>query len=316
MGSSQWGHRGLTRRKVAQLILSGMVVFLPLGVACKGPDPAPVPTASRQASPFPTLTPTSTPTPQVTPTPRDTPTATPEPTPTPRGHLEAVVILHGPSRFLQVDHVLAENDVSSVPIQAYAGEPIPDLASYDAVILSGGEYTPSQFDVIAFLQFERERVIQAVDQGVPILGVCLGHQLLAHWLGGRVERSPRFEVGWLEVTTSQDGLDDPLLKGIGQQFYAFLWHADQVTQLPPRGVKLASSDLCPVQVFRYRDLPVWGVQFNPQYDAVLAERVLLGASWLADIGLDAEAMANRGYEVDDGSQDRIFSNFFSFVRSH
>jgi GMP synthase (glutamine-hydrolysing) len=315
MASRQWGQRGLTRRKVVQLIVCSLVVFLPLAVACERLDPAPLPTATHEPTPFPTSARTKTPTPQPTPAPTDTPTPTPEPTATPRGHLEAAVILHGPSRFLQVDQVLEQNDVSSVPIQAYAGEPIPDLAGYDAVILSGGEYSPSQFDGIAFLQSERERVMQAIDQGVPILGVCLGHQLLAHWLGGRVERCPRFEVGWLEVTIDQDGLNDPLLKGINRQFYVFLWHGDQITQLPPGAVNLASSDLCPIQVFRYRDLPVWGVQFNPQYNAVLAEHVLLGASWLADIGVDSEAMASRGYQVDDGSQDRIFSNFFTFVRS-
>jgi len=226
-----------------------------------------------------------------------------------------VVILHGPSRFFQVDHVLAQNDVSSVPVQAYAGAAIPDLTRYDAVILSGGEYSPGQFDSVAFLQSERARILEALDQGVPILGICLGHQLLAHWLGGRVERSPRFEVGWLQITVNQDGLRDPLLQGINQQFYAFLWHGDEITELPPGAVNLASSDLSPIQAFRYRDFPLWGVQFSPQYDAALAGSVLLGASWLAGIGVDGEEMASRGYQLDDGSQERIFSNFFTFVRS-
>lgn len=225
------------------------------------------------------------------------------------------MILHGPSRFLQVDRVLAENDVSSVPVLAYDGDPIPDLTEYDAVILSGGEYPPSRFDSVGFLQEERERVMEAIDQRVPVLGICLGHQLLAHWLGGRVERSPQFEVGWLEVTINEAGLSDPLLDGLEERFYAFLWHGDQVTQLPPGGANLASSDLVSIQVFRYRDLPVWGVQANPQYDARLAESVLLGAPWLADIGIDAAEMASKGYQVDDGSQDRIFSNFFHFVRT-
>jgi GMP synthase (glutamine-hydrolysing) len=226
-----------------------------------------------------------------------------------------VVILHGPSRFLQVDRVLAENDVSSVPVHPYKGDPIPDLTKYDAVIVSGGEYPPSQFDSIAFLQEERERVMEAIDRSVPVLGICLGHQLLAHWLGGQAERSPQFEVGWLEVTVNESGLKDPLLEGIDERFYTFLWHWDQVSQLPPGGVNLASSDLTSIQVFRYGDLPVWGIQSNPQYDAALAESVLLGAPWLADMGIDAAEMASKGYEVDDGSQDRIFRNFFDFVRT-
>jgi GMP synthase (glutamine-hydrolysing) len=288
-----------------------LVACVPLGIVA-----SPTATATVAPSPSATATWTPRPSPTATATHTPTPTPTPEPTATPRGHLEAVVILHGPSRFLQVDQVLAENDVSSIPVLAYAGEEIPDLRTFDAVILSGGEYPPREFDNVGFLQQERDRVLEAIDAGVPVLGICLGHQLLAHWLGGSVERSPQFEVGWLVVTVSDGGLEDPLLEGIDPQYYAFLWHWDQVTELPPGGVALASSDLCPIQAFRYGDLPVWGVQSNPQYDASLAESVLLGAEWLADLGVDAQAMAELGYEVDDGSQDRIFSNFFSYVRSH
>jgi len=294
----------------------GLSLALLLVAACAVLDPStpPIPTPTHTA--YPSFTPTRTPTPSPTPTSTSTPTPTPDPTPTPRGHLEVAVILHGRSRFFQVDRVLAENDVSSVPILAYAGDEVPDLAAFDAVILSGGEHSPSQFDKVPFFQPEREVVLQAIDRGVPVLGICLGHQLLAHWLGGRVEKSRQFEVGWLEVTVNEDGVEDPLLQGVGPRFYAFLWHWDQVVELPPGGVNLASSDLCLVQVFRYRDLPVWGLQSNPQYNAALAESVLLGAPWLADLGIDNEELARRGYDVDDGSQDRIFRNFFDFVRRY
>ncbi|MDH4209076.1 MAG: type 1 glutamine amidotransferase [Anaerolineae bacterium] len=295
------------------LALIVALVTLPVVTSCAVAPP--LPTATATATWTPTFAPTATRTPTPSPTPTSTLTPTPEPTPTPRGHLEVAVILHGPSRFFQVDEVLSENDASSIPILAYQDEPIPDLTAFDAVILTGGEYSPHRFDVIPFLQQEKERVLQAIDAGVPILGICLGHQLLVHWLGGRVERSAQFEVGWLEVTLSEEGLRDPLLEGLGAHYYAFLWHWDQVSELPPGGVNLASSELCPVQIFRYRDLPVWGIQSNPQYDAALAQSVLLGAEWLADLGFDAQAMASKGYEVDDGSQDRIFRNFFQHVRS-
>ena len=303
-------------RRVAWRLVWPGVLLWPLLAACAwlGPAAAPTPTPTYTASP--TLTPTSTATPSPTPSPTNTPTPTPEPTPTPRGHLQVAVILHGPSRFLQVDRVLAENDASSIPILAYAGDEIPDLTVFDAVILSGGEYPPDQFEEVSFLQQERGKVLEAIDSEVPVLGICLGHQLLAHWLGGRVEKSREFEVGWLELEMNEDGLEDPLLQGIGSRFYTFLWHWDQVTELPPGGVNLASSVLSPIQIFRYRTLPVWGVQGNPQYTASLAESALLGAQWLADMGLDAREMASRGYEVDDGSQDRLFRNFFGYVRTH
>lgn len=290
------------------------LIVLATSVGCLAVEPLVTPTATATRVPSPTPTATWTPTPSPTPT--GTATPTPEPTPTPRGHLEVAVILHGPSRFLQVDRVLSANDASSVPILAYEGQDIPDLTIFDAVILSGGEYPPSRFDQIPFLQQERERVLEAIDAGVPVLGICLGHQLLAHWLGGHVENSREFEVGWLEVTLTEEGLEDPVLEGLGPRYYAFLWHWDQVTELPPGGVNLASSELCAIQNFRYRDLPVWGLQSNPQYDAALAQAVLLGAEWLVDMGMDPAAMAARGHEVDDGSQDRIFANFLSYVRTH
>jgi GMP synthase (glutamine-hydrolysing) len=304
------------RRVDSGLVWFGVVLVLLLVSSCIILDPPAPPTATPTQTASPTCTSTSTPTPSPTATSTSTPTPTPEPTPTPRGHLQVAVVLHGPSRFLQVDAVLAENDASSVAILAYAGETIPDLTTFDAVILSGGEHPPRQFDTVPFFQQERDRVLEAIDSDVPILGICLGHQLLAHWLGGRAERSPEFEVGWLEVTINEDGLRDPLLQDVDPRFHAFLWHWDQVVELPPGGVNLASSALCPIQIFRYRDLPVWGVQFNPQYGPRLAESALLGAEWLAELGIDAEEMASRGYEVDDGSQQRILENFFDFVRRH
>jgi len=273
-------------------------------------EPTPIPTKP-QVLPSPTVTNTATPTSTPSPTPTPTPEATVAP-PTPNLPLQAVVLEHGPSRVLVLDRPLAENGVSSFPVRVYEGESIPDLAGYDALILSGGEHSPEEFEA-PFFQAERERVLLAIEDHVPILGVCLGHQLLAHWLGGKVERG-QWEVGWYEVTLTPAGLNDPLFGDISPHFYAFLWHSDQITQLPAGASNLASSDLCAVQAFRYGDLPVWGVQFNLQFDPALAEGVLRGATWLSNVGIDADEMATKGYQVYDGSHERIFRNFFAEVR--
>ncbi len=120
----------------------------------------------------------------------------------------------------------------------------------------------------------------------------------------------------MELTLTPEGLRDPLFDGIGPRFYVFLWHVDQITQLPEGAVNLASSDLCPVQAFRVGQLPVWGVQFNPQFTPALAEGVLLASDWLYKVGVDAQEMAARGYQVYDGSHEKIFRNFFAWVREH
>ncbi len=318
------GLEGMTRLTRREFLLWGGAALGGFLAGCGSGKPSVVsestPTMSAEATPVPTRpqdlpSPTVTNTATPTSTPSPTPTATPSPTVAPPPAdlpLQAVVLEHGPARVLVLDRPLAQNGVSSFPVRVYEGEAIPDLMGYDALILSGGEQSPEEFEA-PFFQEERDRVLLAIEEGVPIFGVCLGHQLLAHWLGGKVERGP-WEVGWYELTLTPAGLNDPLLEDIDPQFYAFLWHRDQITQLPAGALNLASSDLCAVQVFRYGDLPVWGVQFNPQFDPAMAEGVLRGATWLSKVGIDAEEMATRGYQVYDGSHERIFRNFFTEAR--
>jgi GMP synthase-like glutamine amidotransferase len=155
--------------------------------------------------------------------------------------------------------------------------------------------------------------MEALDADVPILGVCLGHQLIVHWLGGKVKRG-RWEIGWLPVTVNAAGQADPLLAGLGQRFHAFLWHGDQVTQLPEGAELLASSELCRVQAYRLRGRPVWGVQFNPQYDPVIAESTTRHSPWITDFGWDVEEIVATGYREYDDLADRIFGNFLEYAR--
>jgi GMP synthase-like glutamine amidotransferase len=192
------------------------------------------------------------------------------------------------------------------------GEAVPDLRDYDAVVFAGGEYRPEEFEEPIF-QAERDRILTALDAGVPILGICLGHQLLAYWLGGEVKRG-RWEFGWLPVSVNEAGQSDPLLAGLGDSFYAFLWHGDQVTRLPEGGQLLASTETCPVQAYRLGDHPVWGVQFNPQYDPEIAEEVIRGSAWLPSQGYDLDEMAAIGYREYNDVAERIFGNFFRVVR--
>jgi GMP synthase-like glutamine amidotransferase len=323
--------RPLTRR--AFLCLVGLGTLL---AACDpqqtisrlGPTPTPTatatatftatPTATATYTPTPTatatntLTPTATatPTPTATHTPSPTPTDTPTPTPT-RGPLRVISLIHGPARSLVVDHVLKRLGVLPTEVRVDLGEPVPDLRTYDAVIFAGGEYRPDEFDLPIF-QAERERIMEALEANVPILGICLGHQLLAYWLGGEVKRG-RWEIGWLPITANEEGQVDPLLAGLDQRFHGFLWHGDQVTRLPEEGVLLASSERCRVQAYRLRDRPVWGVQFNPQYDPVIAEGVVRHSTWITKFGWDMDEIVATGYQEYDDLADRIFGNFFQFV---
>jgi len=188
--------KGMARLTRREFLLWGGVALGGFLAGCGSGKPSVVaestPTMSAEATPTPTkpqVLPSPTATNTATPTSTLSPTPTPIPSPTvapPSANLplQAVVLEHGPARVLVLDRPLAQNGVSSFPVRVYEGEPIPDLTGYDALILSGGEYSPEEFET-PFFQAERDRVLLAIEEGVPILGVCLGHQLLVHWLGGR-----------------------------------------------------------------------------------------------------------------------------------
>ncbi len=207
--------------------------------------------------------------------------------------------------------MLQQFGVISTQIRVDLGEAVPDLRDYDAVVFAGGEHRPDEFEK-PFFQAERERILEALEAQVPILGICLGHQLLVYWLGGQVKEG-RWEIGWLPVTTNEAGKSDPLLAGLGENFYAFLWHGDQITSLPPGATLLASSEKCRVQAYRLDDLPVWGVQFNPQYDPVIAEGVIRAATSLPKYGYDLDEMVATGYREYNDLARRLFGNFLAIA---
>ena len=226
--------------------------------------------------------------------------------------MKVISLIHGPGRTLVLDHVLKRFDVESTKVRVDLGKKVPDLRRFDAVFFAGGEYRPNQFDLPIF-QRERVRIMEALEANVPILGICLGHQLLAYWLGGEVKRR-RWEIGWLPITVHEPGLSDPLLDGLGPVFHGFLWHGDQITKLPEEAELLASSELCRVQAYRLRNRPVWGIQFNPQYTPKIAENLVRASTWMDKYGWDREQIIATGHREYDDLAGRIFGNFLDVVR--
>jgi GMP synthase (glutamine-hydrolysing) len=117
---------------------------------------------------------------------------------------------------------------------------------------------------------------------VPVLGVCLGAQLLAGAAGAEVRRSPSPEIGWFDVARTPEGELDPLLGRLPARFLAYEWHS-YAFALPAGSVMLARSAACP-QAFRLGE-SAWGVQFHPE---VLPEIV---REWALDYESDADAIA-------------------------
>ena len=147
----------------------------------------------------------------------------------------------------------------------YAGDVLPDLTSYDGVLVLGGEMGANDDDV-AWLPPLKGAIRAAVAAGTPLLGICLGHQLLAVALGGEVARSPHGQsVGLTDVQWADAAVDDPWVAGRTGDEVAIHWNNDIVVSLPDGGVVLARTPGGEVQVARFAPV-AWGIQSHPEVD--------------------------------------------------
>jgi GMP synthase (glutamine-hydrolysing) len=199
----------------------------------------------------------------------------------------------------ELDADLAEFDVT-------AGTLPPDFA-FDGVVVTGSrtsvydeteEWIPPVLDWLA----------RADDRGLPILGVCWGHQALAAALGGRVEYMGEYELGYREV--SHDG--DDLFAGVDDPLVAFTSHQDAVVELPPDADRIASNEYGN-HGFRRGD--AWGVQFHPEYDAETARSVARGKE--DSVGADRLESVLAGVTEENYAAacetKRLFDNFLAAV---
>ena len=134
----------------------------------------------------------------------------------------------------------------------------PPVAECDGVITMGGPQSVYEQDTYPYLTRELEWLRDALKAHRPILGVCLGAQVLASALGARVTKNPQKEIGWFPLMREPDADGDPLFSAFGETETVFQWHGDTFV-LPTGSVRLASSPLCHEQAFRYRD-NVYGLQ--------------------------------------------------------
>jgi GMP synthase (glutamine-hydrolysing) len=136
---------------------------------------------------------------------------------------------------------------------------------FDAAVISGSQ--TAVYDDEPWIETVTSWTSEAVEAGIPILGVCWGHQLLAQAVGGYVDPMGRYELGYQEVDRIAA---DPLFSGIDETFLAFETHSDEVTRLPGDATILAENDRS-LQAFRIEN--AWGVQFHPEYDRETARWV-------------------------------------------
>ena len=172
---------------------------------------------------------------------------------------------------------------------AQAGVPPEDPCGYDAVMVFGGAMHADHEASHPWLGEVKAQLRRLLDRDVPVLGVCLGGQLLAEAAGAPARRAREPEIGWHEVELTAEGARDPLLAPLAPRFTAFQWHSYEFP-LPPGATPLARSAVC-LQAFRTG--AAVGIQFHAEVAAADAE------AWIDDyrsdedavrIGLDPEAL--------------------------
>jgi GMP synthase (glutamine-hydrolysing) len=163
-----------------------------------------------------------------------------------------------------------------------ADGPAPaEPSSYDAVLVFGGSMHTDHEARHPWLAEEKAILAGLIERRVPLLGMCLGSQLVAEAAGAEPRRASEPEIGWHEVELTREATGDPLLGGLPSRFQAFQWHSYEAP-LPPGATALARSPVC-LQAFRLEG-PAWGIQFHAEVSREDADH------WIADYRSDTEAV--------------------------
>ncbi len=175
-------------------------------------------------------------------------------------------------------------------VRVFDGQTAPaDMKGAGGLIVMGGPEAVYQLDRYPYLRAEMALIENALKSGKPVLGVCLGSQLLAAVLGANVRRGAQKEIGWYKVRVRLEANGDRLFRGLPSEFMACHWHGD-VFDLPTGAVPLASSELTELQAFRYGE-KAWGLLFHAEMtQQIIAALVRENAEGLQRVGIDGDAI--------------------------
>jgi GMP synthase (glutamine-hydrolysing) len=177
--------------------------------------------------------------------------------------------------------IAARGDTLDEWLLPESGDPPGDPLDYDAVFVLGGSMNVDEGERYSWLGTERGLLGRLIERRVPLMGLCLGGQMVAAAAGAVPRRAARPEIGWHQVEVTEAGRDDPLLGPLAPSFEAFQWHSYEFP-LPPGAVALARSEVS-LQACRIGEL-AWAIQFHPEVSAADALR------WTEDYETDPDAV--------------------------
>ncbi len=151
-------------------------------------------------------------------------------------------------------------------------EPLPPPEAFDWLAIMGGPMNIHEHDRYPWLVREKQCIADAIHDKKLVLGICLGGQLLADVLGGRVTPNAEKEIGWFPVSLSADASRSPVFQTLPERFLPFHWHGDTFS-IPPGALHAAQSEACANQAFQYGDRVI-GLQFHLDYSVASIEKMI------------------------------------------
>lgn len=212
--------------------------------------------------------------------------------------------------------VLSSREVSLDVRHPYLGDSLPDsIVGYDGIAIGGGAQSAYEEDKFPYLARECEIVQEAAHVEKPVLGLCLGAQVMAKALGAPVRPNGRKEIGFFPVTLDPIARYDPLWCGLPMDFVTTHWHGD-VFDLPPAGMRLGSSALTPNQLFRY-GRGMYGLQFHLEMTPEIFEEMVIDSrDYLVEAGADPDGLRSEAWKVLPGLRDTaetVFSRWAALL---
>ncbi|MGK5084803.1 type 1 glutamine amidotransferase [Bdellovibrionota bacterium FG-1] len=203
-------------------------------------------------------------------------------------HLErrkpVLIVQHAPHEHpAALRRALESQGIQTLWIHPYQGEAYPERKEIAGIISLGGPMGANDEHHHPWIDTEITLMRECTRASMPVVGICLGGQMLARALGGAVEQNHIHEVGWFPIEVTSDGRKDPIIGAAGIRPTVYHWHGDTF-HLPPNAVLLASSRACPRQAFRIGD-HAYGFQFHPEADHQLVNE------WMDLEGVEEEILA-------------------------
>lgn len=166
-----------------------------------------------------------------------------------------------------------KNECTITATHVYKDEKLPEISEFDWLVVMGGPMNIYEEDQYPWLKAEKELIKKAIEANKLVLGICLGSQLIADVIGGKVVPNNRKEIGWFPIKFNQDGKASPLFSSFPESPVVFHWHGDTFTDLPEEAKIIAESAACKNQAFIYKKR-VFGFQFHLENTAPIIEDLI------------------------------------------